>query len=217
MPGEKHSTKKLFRSKTNRYIGGVSGGLGEYFQVDANIFRILFIIFSFAGGIGIILYIAAFLIVPENPEYSTMEYQKKNHNSTLLVALILIVLGSLLLMKEFGLFDYFYIWKLPWASIWALFLIVIGVVIILAGRDGKASPDKLDSIPILSGLNKIYRSRDNRIVAGVCGGIGEYLNTDPSIIRLLWILASFASIGLGVVIYVILIFVFPEQPLQDKT
>jgi phage shock protein PspC (stress-responsive transcriptional regulator) len=217
VPAEKNLTKKLYRSKTNRYIGGVSGGLGEYFQVDANIFRILFIIFSFAGGIGIILYIAAFLLVPENPEYSIMEYQKKNHNSTFLIAIILIVLGSLLLMKEFGLFNYFYIWKLPWASIWALFLIVIGVFIILAGRNGKVSSDKLDSIPILSGLNKIYRSRNNRLIAGVCGGIGEYFNTDPTIIRLLWILASFASIGLGIVIYVILIFVFPEQPIQDET
>jgi phage shock protein PspC (stress-responsive transcriptional regulator) len=119
-------------------------------------------------------------------------------------------------MKEFGLFNYFYFWKLPWASIWAIFLIVIGVFIILAGRNSKESSGKTESTPLLSGMNNIYRSRNNRLIAGICGGIGEYFNIDPAIIRLVWILASFASIGLGLIVYLILIFVFPERPLQDK-
>ena len=48
------------------------------------------------------------------------------------------------------------------------------------------------------------------MIAGVCGGLGEYFKIDPSIVRLLWVFASFASAGLGVLVYVILIFVFPE-------
>ncbi|UCF65985.1 MAG: PspC domain-containing protein [bacterium] len=64
---------------------------------------------------------------------------------------------------------------------------------------------------MLPDLNKIYRSKDNRILFGVCGGIGEYFNIDPVIVRLLWILATFASVGLGILVYVILIFVFPES------
>ncbi|MCK4894198.1 MAG: PspC domain-containing protein [Calditrichia bacterium] len=59
-------------------------------------------------------------------------------------------------------------------------------------------------------LNKIYRSKDNRIIAGVCGGLGEYFKVDPVIVRLVWIFASFASVGLGILVYVVLVFIFPE-------
>ncbi|NOQ97656.1 MAG: PspC domain-containing protein [Calditrichae bacterium] len=63
-------------------------------------------------------------------------------------------------------------------------------------------------------LNKIYRSKDNRIIAGVCGGLGEYFKVDPVIVRLVWIFASFASVGLGILVYVVLVFIFPEATFQ---
>jgi phage shock protein PspC (stress-responsive transcriptional regulator) len=122
-----------------------------------------------------------------------------------------------LLLKEFGVFNYFYWWKLPWGSIWAIFLIVLGIFIIYAGRNNSRSDENKESVPLISGLNNIYRSKNNRMIAGVCGGIGEYFNIDPSIVRLIWILASFASVGIGIVVYLILIFVFPENPDQEQT
>ena len=60
---EKH--KKLYRSRTNRVIAGVAGGLGDYFEVDATLIRILLVAFTLAGGSGIILYILAWIIIPE--------------------------------------------------------------------------------------------------------------------------------------------------------
>jgi len=57
--------KKLYRSKTNRIIAGVCGGLGEYFNVDPTIVRLIWILFSLALGAGIITYIIAWLIIPE--------------------------------------------------------------------------------------------------------------------------------------------------------
>jgi phage shock protein PspC (stress-responsive transcriptional regulator) len=66
--------KKLYRSRTNRILGGVCGGIGEYFDIDPTIIRLLWILFIFAGGSGIIAYIIALLIVPEQPK---MKKKKK--------------------------------------------------------------------------------------------------------------------------------------------
>jgi phage shock protein PspC (stress-responsive transcriptional regulator) len=60
-------------------------------------------------------------------------------------------------------------------------------------------------------MNKLYRSKSNRIIAGVCGGIGEYLGIDPTLIRLLWVLFSL-SIGAGLLAYIIAWIIIPEEP-----
>jgi phage shock protein PspC (stress-responsive transcriptional regulator) len=59
--------KKLYRSRKNRTIGGVAAGLGEYFDIDATLVRIIFVISLFLGGTGIIAYILLWIIVPEEP------------------------------------------------------------------------------------------------------------------------------------------------------
>jgi phage shock protein PspC (stress-responsive transcriptional regulator) len=59
--------KKLYRSRTDRFIGGVAGGLGEFLSIDATLVRLLFAAAFFAGGVGPILYIAMIVIVPEEP------------------------------------------------------------------------------------------------------------------------------------------------------
>ena len=56
--------KKLYRSKTNRMIAGVCGGIGEYFDIDPTIIRLIWIMFALAAGSGIIAYIIAWIIVP---------------------------------------------------------------------------------------------------------------------------------------------------------
>lgn len=59
-------SKKLFRSKKDRIIAGVCGGIGEYLEVDPTIVRIVFVLLTLAGGFpGIILYGALWIIVPE--------------------------------------------------------------------------------------------------------------------------------------------------------
>lgn len=56
--------KKLYRSRTNKFIAGVCGGLGDYFNVDATLVRIAFILLCFASGFGVLLYIVLWVIVP---------------------------------------------------------------------------------------------------------------------------------------------------------
>lgn len=57
---------------------------------------------------------------------------------------------------------------------------------------------------------RLYRSKRNRMIAGVCGGIGEYFNVDPTFIRLLWVLFTFAY-GSGVLAYIIAWIIIPEH------
>ena len=52
------------RSKTDSKIGGVCGGLGEYFDVDSNVFRILFVLMLLCGSLGFWLYIVCWIILP---------------------------------------------------------------------------------------------------------------------------------------------------------
>lgn len=58
---------------------------------------------------------------------------------------------------------------------------------------------------------KLYRSRKNKMLCGVCGGLGEYLGIDPTVVRLLVVLFSLSSVGMGVIIYFVAAFIIPEE------
>ena len=57
---------------------------------------------------------------------------------------------------------------------------------------------------------RLTKSDDNRVLCGVCGGIGEYLNIDPTLIRIIW--AIFACSGAGIIVYFIAALIMPEAP-----
>ena len=58
---------------------------------------------------------------------------------------------------------------------------------------------------------KLYRSAQNKKLAGVCGGIAEYFNIDPTVVRLVWILVSL-FVGFGLLAYIIALIVMPQAP-----
>ena len=60
-------TRKLYRSRSNRQVAGVCGGLAQYFNLDATLIRILFVVLAVLGGSGIVLYLAMWIIVPNEP------------------------------------------------------------------------------------------------------------------------------------------------------
>jgi phage shock protein C len=60
-------TRKLYRSRTNKQVAGVCGGLAAYFNVDVTLMRVLFILLGVLGAAGIVLYIAMWIIVPQEP------------------------------------------------------------------------------------------------------------------------------------------------------
>jgi phage shock protein C len=69
--------KKLYLSDTDRKIGGVCGGLGEYFDKDPIIFRILFVVVTLFFGSGIFIYLIMWLIIPKKTKSSIKDTSKK--------------------------------------------------------------------------------------------------------------------------------------------
>ena len=57
---------------------------------------------------------------------------------------------------------------------------------------------------------KLYRNSQNKILAGVCAGLGDYLNIDPTVIRLIWVLIGLT--GAGALAYLIAALIIPEKP-----
>lgn len=136
--------KRLFRSKKNSVIGGVCGGLGNYFDTDPIIFRALFVITFFAVGSGILVYIVLWIITPlesvpffkppdsaaqdepvkEEFKSENMEDQKKQKNDgSLWGGIILIVLGGIFLIDRF-------VQDIDFGDLWPLILVAVGVILI---------------------------------------------------------------------------------------
>lgn len=60
-------TKKLFRSRQDKMVGGVCGGLAKYFAMDPTVMRLIFVLLAMFGGPGLILYIVLWIITPVEP------------------------------------------------------------------------------------------------------------------------------------------------------
>ena len=59
--------KRLYRSRSDRMVAGVAGGLAQYLNVDPTLVRLGFVVLSLAGGPGLLLYIVMWIVVPEEP------------------------------------------------------------------------------------------------------------------------------------------------------
>jgi phage shock protein C len=59
---------------------------------------------------------------------------------------------------------------------------------------------------------KLYRNRTDRMIAGVCGGLGRYLGIDPTLIRLAFVLLLLFGIGSGLLVYLVMLLIIPEEP-----
>lgn len=57
---------------------------------------------------------------------------------------------------------------------------------------------------------KLTRSRTNRMICGVCGGLGEYAGIDPTVVRIIWAIAA-AGFGMGIIAYFVAAIIIPEE------
>ncbi len=130
--------RRLYRSRSDRLIAGVAGGLGEYLGLDPVIIRILFVILAFAGGPGVLLYIILWLVVPVEPlgewrpagdeSLAKGSYRRlDSRERTMLVGGALIALGLLFLGRELHLFWW---WVNLW-RLWPLVLVAAGVALLI--------------------------------------------------------------------------------------
>ena len=91
-PGPRPEPRRLLRSRSNRVIGGVCGGLGRYFNVDPIFFRIAAIALTLIGGAGLLLYLAALVLVPSEPAGGAAEPPPERRNRGLVIALVAVAL-----------------------------------------------------------------------------------------------------------------------------
>lgn len=63
-------------------------------------------------------------------------------------------------------------------------------------------------------MKRLYKSRNNKMLAGVCAGVAEYLNLDPSLVRIGFLVLS-AIAGSGALMYILAAIIIPEQPVEE--
>jgi phage shock protein C len=202
-------------------IDGVCGGLADYLNVDSTVVRILWVASFFIGGIGAIAYILAMIIVPVNPHSDKKIEQIRKPSAGLIIGLIFIIGGLLFLLRYTGLFPWRWSYHLPRIFWWNFhYSLIIPIFLIIGGalaiffvfkheKDNQKMTNKKQSAP---GAKKLYRSSENKVIAGVCGGIGEYFNIDPTFIRVGLAILTILTLGfLGVIAYIVLFIVLPEK------
>ena len=64
----------------------------------------------------------------------------------------------------------------------------------------------------MSSTKKLYRSNSNKMLLGVCGGISEYFDLDPTLIRVLWAIVTVFSGGIGIIAYIVSAILMPISP-----
>lgn len=148
--------RRLYRSRTDKVIAGVAGGLGEFFSIDSTIVRLLFVLLTVFGGSGVVIYIILWILVPaagssgkagseETVKHNVKEVEERvtamaeglsspaNQNRTSIwFGLAILILGISFLLSNFGILSMRFIWNL-----WPLILVFIGVSILLNHERGE--------------------------------------------------------------------------------
>jgi phage shock protein PspC (stress-responsive transcriptional regulator) len=228
----------LYRHPIDKLIGGVCGGLADYFAWDPALVRILWVVATLAtGGGGLLAYVALWALLPVG---TAQEGQRApaavelNERSLSRAAMILMALGGLWLLANIGILPWLWgaLWRVASILFWPALLFGAGYLLFrqtgkgqvnvdLRGAAGQARARVGSWIPtgaeVRGGLRSmrekfpLKRSRQDRIFLGVCGGIGKRLGIDANLVRLIWAAFSVGSIGMGVLIYVLLAWMMPEE------
>ena len=161
-------------------------------------------------------------------------------NNSRFWGILLLVLGVAWLASNFGFSIWHHWWGFSWDVAIPLMLILAGVAFLFGGRAYLTSPStSADSAgagqdpagagrgssagagqaraigtaaPGRRNPEKLYRSRTEKKLLGVCGGLGDYMQVDPVIVRLVFVMAALASFGIVAIAYIVLGIVVPQKP-----
>ncbi|MDE3057541.1 MAG: PspC domain-containing protein [Bacteroidota bacterium] len=240
-------TKRLYRSRTDKIIAGVCGGMAEYFDVDPVIMRVLFVLLAFFGGSGFILYLASIFIIPKKPlnienslgiesssggedDPAPGRQNGSSGNARTVFGIVMIIFGALILLGNLGVLSFFHFWHLS-AFVFPILLILIGMAIIyykqaetqpqsgLGQENSSAGATVGGETP--SGQEPprrrmFRRSSNDKKLFGVCGGLANYFSLDPTVVRILYVILCLASFGAGIVLYLTLALVAPDDRYVPK-
>lgn len=215
--------RRLYKSRGDRMLDGVCGGVAEYFGLDSTLVRLAWVLLILVGGMGILLYIVAMIIMPVNRGETSVPPVAVRERNSKFWGILLVVVGAVWFLGNIGLPLWHHWWGLAWDVALPVLLILAGVAFLFGGRNWLSAPagaSAPSSGPEPSPAEtafpprraRLFKSRTERKVFGVCGGIAEYFTVDPTIVRLLFIIASFASFGFMLLLYVIMAIVTPREP-----
>jgi phage shock protein C len=227
--------KRLYKSRTERMVDGVCGGVAKYFSVDPTLVRVAWVLVTLLGGAGILLYIVAMIVIPKEPYVvpfqpvadtptatstagSSTEPSKRN---SLFWGILLIAVGTVLFLHNIN-FDFWrHWWWFDGGFVLSVLLILIGVAFLWGGRNSLTmqtdtvtpAPDAtMEPQPVSGGAyQRLFRSFTDSKLFGVCGGIAQYFGIDSSIVRIAFLVGALASGGAVVVAYIILAIVVPKE------
>lgn len=132
---------KLYRSNTDRMLGGVCGGLGDFLGIDATLIRLAFFLLLFGGGVGFWVYVVLWILIPEQGvdpgdfkdrirvvgEEFVSAVNQPHPKSGLIIGGGLIILGAVWLLEALGIS---WLWWFDFDYLWPVILILAGVVLI---------------------------------------------------------------------------------------
>lgn len=206
------SGKKLYRSTQGQMIGGVCAGFAEFLNIDVTLVRILWVVLTIFGGAGVLLYLICLMIVPRNPnsdQTMTPAVRTGSESWGMYVGIGLVLLGVWIFMdRQFFWFPFhlhWHFWRIPRHIIFPGILIVLGLLLVLRGIHSPT--ESADA----SGRS-FTRSRSQRMLSGVCGGLAQYFQVDVTLVRVAYVvLTLLTAFWLGVIAYVVMAAAVPEE------
>jgi phage shock protein PspC (stress-responsive transcriptional regulator) len=201
--------KKLQRSGDNVVIAGVCAGIAEYSGKDAATIRVIAMLLLLLGAWIVAAYlIIAFLLPMGKHDESLTEEEVKatgKENFKTVVSGLFIIVGLHFAFVKFGLHGSSSIFILPNTFMFPLLAIAGGVFLLT---------NKISKVKIsLAETTEFFRSRNDKLLLGVCGGIAKYLGIDSSSLRIIFLLLTGLTLGMFAVVYVVIAFTSQQEPL----
>ncbi|HMC83623.1 MAG TPA: PspC domain-containing protein [Candidatus Polarisedimenticolia bacterium] len=150
--------RRVYRSKRDIKIAGVCGGLGEHFDVDPTVFRVVFLLLAFYGGVGVLLYLIAWLLIPpggapasaapggpeaagdriesaarqaaEALDEKIRAWDPGSEKGMMVIGFLLVFIGLVLVLNNFNAFSFDLFEYVNWRKLWPSVLIAAGALLL---------------------------------------------------------------------------------------
>jgi len=196
-------TKRIHKVRQGRIIDGVCGGVALYAGIDAIWVRVATVALGLAGGIGVIAYLVGMYLFPRDEAEAAVAHPLQRKSSgVLLVGALLLGVGILIVLRLTGVLEYGFwgAWHLAWVVLWPLSLIGGGLLLLFVYWRETSQ-----------GAPALKRSAEDKMLLGVCGGLGRYFKLDANIVRFIFALVILLSRGVGLLVYILIGLLAPSS------
>ncbi len=226
MVTDNYQPRKLFRSRLNRMIGGVCGGIAEFAKVDATVIRVLWVLSVFLNGLGLLAYLVCLVLIPENPAHHGLSQSEQGRpaDAGMVAGIVLLLVGlAFFYHRTLDLpwpcdWPLWHFWPFRWRYIGPILLVLLGLWMIgsvLRNERHKGSGDNAQGQGATDFEQRLSRSRQERMIAGVCGGLAKYWSVDVALVRIGYLLLTVStSFWLGILAYLAMVIAVQEEPMK---